>query len=588
MYYPEELIEEIRFQNAIEDVIGEYVQLKKRGNSYFGLCPFHNEKTPSFSVSPDKQMYYCFGCGAGGNVYTFIMQMENYGFIEAVKYLADRANITLPEPEMSEQEKRKTRIREQLLEIHIHAARYFYSNLHAKRGKKALEYLENRKVDKKYQKVFGLGYATISRNDLYHYLMSKGYQEEVLSQSGLVIPEKRSRGYFDRFFNRLMFPIFDVHNRIIGFGGRVLGDGQPKYLNSPETLLFDKSKHLYGLNIARTARKDQILIVEGYMDVIALQQAGFSNVVASLGTAFTPYHAQLLRRYVREVVLIYDSDEAGIRAALRAIPILENDGISTKVLKIPGQQDPDDYIKQYGSEAFKELIERRTYTSMEFEIELMIKKYNLNNPDEKIGFIKEAGKRLLQIKSNVAQEIYTQEVAKIGGIPVETLKKEMVRYQQIQPIHQNTIVKSKKEPLEKDIGLHKAQRGLLYILCTEPKLYKLLQKYIQPQDFTDVTYQQVAQYIYTVYNHNKKIDEAGIVARFSTLAEQQKVSAIFTGKIHFQSKEQKQKIIYDQIKLIKQASIEYRSRTTTDLKELQKLIEEKRQLDHMNISLLDG
>ncbi|NLL70602.1 MAG: DNA primase [Epulopiscium sp.] len=589
MYYPTELIEEIRFQNVIEDVIGEYIQLKKRGSSYFGLCPFHNENTPSFSVSPDKQMYYCFGCGAGGNVYTFIMQMENYNFVEAVKYLADRAHISLPDPEMSEQEKEKMQLQQQLLEIHVESARYFYSNLHSARGKRALEYLNRRQMDPKYQRMFGLGYANISRNDLYQFLLNKGYTDRVLSQSGLVIPEKRTTGYFDRFFNRLMFPIFDVHNRIIGFGGRVLGDGEPKYLNSPETPLFDKGKHLYGLNIARTARQDQILIVEGYMDVIALHQAGFSNVVASLGTAFTPYHAQLLRRYVREVVLIYDSDDAGIRAALRAIPILEEYGLGIKILKIPGKQDPDDYIKTNGTEAFKELIHEHTCSSMEFEINLMMEKYNLEDPEGKIGFIREAGQRLIKIKSTVAQEIYTQEVAKIGGIPIESLKKEMLRYQKVQPepftYHSTT---PKKQLLEKDTGVTKAQRSLLYLLFTEPRLYPGLKQYLQPQDFIDQVYEQVADYIYTAYEKNEKIDGANIVARFSSLEEQQKASKIFTGEVHFQSREQKQKIIYDQVKLVKQASIEHRSRKTKDLKELQGLIEEKRQLERMNISWLDG
>ncbi|NMA83976.1 MAG: DNA primase [Epulopiscium sp.] len=589
MYYPTELVEEIRFQNTIEDVIGEYIQLKKRGSSYFGLCPFHNENTASFSVSPDKQMYYCFGCGAGGNVYTFIMQMENYNFVESIQYLAERARITLPEPEMSEQEKERIQIHQQLLEIHKEAARYFYSNLHSNRGQYALKYLTNRKIEPRSQKTFGLGYANVARSDLYQFLASKGYDDQVLLKSGLIIPEKRQAGYFDRFFNRLIFPIFDVHNRVIGFGGRVLGEGQPKYLNSPETLLFDKSKNLYGLNIARTSREDQILIVEGYLDVIALHQAGISNVVASLGTAFTVYHAQLLRRYVREVVLIYDSDEAGIRAALRAIPILEQQGLRVKILEIPGQQDPDDYIIKYGKEAFRELLEKETSSSMEFEIKLMMNKYNLDDPEGKIAFMEEAGQRLIKISNTVEQEIYTQEVAKIGGIPLEVLKKEMIRYQKTQKVISPTSpVSTSPKRTEKDTGIVKAQRNLLCLLLTESGLYEQLKKYLSPQDFIDGLYRKVAELIYQGYENGEKMDGASIIGKFELLEEQQKVSKIFTTNLVFQSKEERQKIIHEQVRLVKQSSIEHRSRTTTDLAQLQGLITEKRQLEQMNISWLDG
>ena len=330
MYYPDDVIEEVRTRNDIVDVISQYVNLKKKGANYFGLCPFHNEKSPSFSVSPGKQMYYCFGCGAGGNVITFVMEYENYSFVEAVKMLADRVGITLPEVEYTKEAKAAADLKNTLLEINRLAANYFYYQLKQPHGKIGYDYLKRRQLTDETIKRFGLGFANKTSNDLYQYMRSKGYSDAILKETGLFFIEER--GAHDKFWNRVMFPILDVNNRVIGFGGRVMGEGEPKYLNSPETKLFDKSRNLYGLNYARTSRAKYMLICEGYMDVIALHQAGFTNAVASLGTAFTSQHAVLLKRYTDQVVLTYDSDGAGVRAALRAIPILKEVGMSVKVL----------------------------------------------------------------------------------------------------------------------------------------------------------------------------------------------------------------------------------------------------------------
>ena len=302
MFYPEELIEEIREKNDIVDVIGAHVKLQRKGSSYFGLCPFHNEKSPSFSVSPDKQMYYCFGCGAGGNVYTFMMEYENFSFQEAVKALADRAGVALPEREYSEEEKKAADIRSRILELNKMAANYFYYQLRTENGKQAMEYLKGRQLSDETIKGFALGFANKYSNDLYRYLKNKGVSDELLRESGLMNVDEK-HGMYDKFWNRVMFPIQDVNGRVIGFGGRVMGDGKPKYLNSPETKVFDKSRNLYGLHIARTTRKKYLLVCEGYMDVISMHQAGFKNAVASLGTALTSQHAALLKRYTNEVVL---------------------------------------------------------------------------------------------------------------------------------------------------------------------------------------------------------------------------------------------------------------------------------------------
>ena len=383
-YFSEEIVEEVRQRNDIVDVISQYVHLTKKGSTYFGLCPFHNEKTGSFSVSPHKQMYYCFGCGAGGNVFTFLMQYENFTFGEAMEVLADRAGVTLPKYEMTAQQKREADKKQRLLEINKEAAKYFYTLLRSDRGKLAYSYFSKRQLSDETMRKFGLGYSDQYSDDLYRYLRKKGYDDEILKESGLVSIDER-RGGYDKFWNRAMFPIMDVHNKVIGFGGRVMGDGEPKYLNSPETPIFDKSRNLYGLNFARSSKKQQLLLCEGYMDVIALHQAGFDNAVASLGTALTSGHANLLKRYTKEVYLTYDSDGAGTKAALRAIPILKEVGLTTKVINMKPYKDPDEFIKALGAEAYQKRIDEAE-NSFLFEIRMMEKDFDLTDPEGKAKF----------------------------------------------------------------------------------------------------------------------------------------------------------------------------------------------------------
>ena len=307
MRYSDDIIEEVRSKNDIVDVVSQYVKLTRKGSSYFGLCPFHNEKTPSFSVTPGKQMYYCFGCGAGGNVFNFIMEYENFTFGEALKYLADRAGVELPKIEYSKEVREKAKEKSELLEINKQAAQYYYYQLRTEKGAAGYQYLSGRGLTDETMRSFGLGYSDKFSDGLYRYLKSKGYKDDRLRESGLFNVDER-HGMYDKFWNRVIFPIMDVNNRVIGFGGRVMGDGKPKYLNSPETKIFDKSRNLYGLNVARKTRKNYIILCEGYMDVISMHQAGFTNAVASLGTALTSGHASLLKRYTQEVLLLYDSD----------------------------------------------------------------------------------------------------------------------------------------------------------------------------------------------------------------------------------------------------------------------------------------
>ena len=420
MRYSEDAIEEVRMKNDIVDVISGYVKLQKKGSNYFGLCPFHNEKSPSFSVSPGKQMYYCFGCGAGGNAITFVMEYENYSFSEALKVLADRAGVKLPVQEYSKEARAQEDLRAALLEINKLAASYFYYQLKNPQGEPGYKYLRDRELSDETIVRFGLGYSNKTSDDLYRYLKGKGYDDAILKQTGLVTIEER--GTYDKFWNRVMFPIMDVNNRVIGFGGRVMGTGEPKYLNSPETKLFDKSRNLYGLNYARLSREKYILICEGYMDVIAMHQAGFTNAVASLGTAFTLQHAQLLKRYTDKVILTYDSDGAGIKAALRAIPILKEVGMSIRVLNMQPYKDPDDFIKNLGADAFQERI-KEARNSFLYEIDVLKKDYKMDDPEQKTAFYNQVAKKLLEFPEALERENYLEAVSREFFINYEDLKR---------------------------------------------------------------------------------------------------------------------------------------------------------------------
>ena len=351
-FYSQELVEEIRSKNDIVDVVGSYVKLQRKGSNYVGICPFHNDHSPSMSVNQPRQIYHCFSCGAGGDVFKFVMEYENLTFPEAMKVLADRAGIELPEQDNVKRDRKQEDLKSRILEMNKLAASYYYYLLRQPEGKQGLDYLTGRQLSKETIQKFGLGYSGKHGNALYQYLKSKGYSDALLKESGLMQVDEK-RGMYDKFWNRVMFPIMDDRKRVIGFGGRVMGDGKPKYLNSPETPVFDKSRNLYGLHLARTSRKPNIILCEGYMDVIAMHQAGFNQAVASLGTAFTQQQSTVLKRYTDEVLLTYDSDDAGIKAAMRAIPILKDAGIRAKVINMEPYKDPDEFIKALGAEAFQ-------------------------------------------------------------------------------------------------------------------------------------------------------------------------------------------------------------------------------------------
>lgn len=589
MFYSDDVIEEVRSRNDVVDLIGNYIKLTKKGSSFFGLCPFHNEKSPSFSVSRDKQMYYCFGCGAGGNVFTFVMEYENYTFVEAVKYLAERAGIKLPEVEVTEEQKRIQNKRQRLLDIHKMTAQYFYYQLKSKNGANARAYFEKRCLSMETIAHFGLGFSNPYRDDLYQFLKGKGYDDQILKDSGLMTIDEKY-GAHDKFWNRVMFPIMDVNNKVIGFGGRVLGDGTPKYLNSPETLLFDKSRNLYGLNFARTSREAFMIICEGYMDVIAMHQAGFTNAVASLGTAFTLQHGILLKRYTEEVHLAYDSDEAGVKAALRAIPILRSAGLRIRIIHMNPYKDPDEFIKNLGVEAFKERIEQAENSFM-FEVSILERSYNLGDPDGKTRFFNEVAKRLLNFDQELERNNYIEAIARKYSISFENLQKLVNRYGLTLPerevyMEERPVARRESESIQYPEALLASQKLLLTWLVNDVSLFKKIKPWLGWEDFVHPVYQTVCRAVYEAIETTGQIVPGQIINLFQEKEEQKLVAGIFNSNIAgIEDKNAREKALTETVVRIKRYHLDELSRRTQDLAELQKIIRMKSDLQNLHISL---
>ena len=595
MRYPEEVIEEVRMRNDIVDVISGYVKLQRKGSNYFGLCPFHNEKSPSFSVSPGKQMYYCFGCGAGGNVITFIMEYENYSFTEALNLLAERAGVALPKQEYSPEARAQEDLKKNLLEINKLAANYFYYQLKHPQGKAGYDYLKNRQLTDDTIRHFGLGFANKTSDDLYRFLKDKGYPDSLLKETGLVTIEER--GAHDKFWNRVMFPILDVNNRAIGFGGRVMGDGTPKYLNSPETRLFDKSRNLFGLNYARTSREKYMLICEGYMDVIAMHQAGFTNSVASLGTAFTSQHASLLKRYTDQVVLTYDSDGAGVKAALRAIPILKDVGMSVKVLNMRPYKDPDEFIKNLGADAFRQRIEEAK-NSFLFEIDVLKGQYDMEDPEQKTRFYQETARKLLEFPEALERDNYIQAVSREHFIPYEDLKRLVNQLGSRlgsgpaaagRRDYEEKSQAKRSPKKDKDEGNRQSQRLLLTWLIENPGLFDRIQGIITADDFVEPLYHQVAQMVFQGHEENA-LNPAGILNHFINDEEQyREVAALFNASLKESlSNEEQKKAFSETVMKVKKNSLDAASRHAGSIEELQRIIQAQAALRSLHISLDEG
>ncbi len=586
MRYSDDIIEEVRMKNDIVDVVSQYVKLTRRGSSYFGLCPFHNEKTPSFSVTPSKQMYYCFGCGAGGNVFNFVMEYENYSFGEALSHLADRAGVQLPRIEYSSEAREKAKQRETLLEINRQAAQYFYYQLRRESGQIGYRYLTDRGLSDETIRKFGLGYSDKFSDDLYKFLKGKGYGDDQLRDSGLFNVDER-HGMYDKFWNRVIFPIMDVNNRVIGFGGRVMGEGKPKYLNSPETKIFDKSRNLYGLNVARTSRKPYLILCEGYMDVISMHQAGFTNAVASLGTSLTSGHASLLKRYTQEVLLLYDSDEAGVKAALRAIPILREAGINSRVVDLKPHKDPDEFIKTEGAEAFQQRLDQAKDSFM-FRVSVSEKDFPMEEPQGQNRFFERCARLLLELSDELERNLYIEAIVRQYhryGISVEDLRKRVnTLAMKGTPIEQRQQPKTveARQAQKKESAADKAQKLMLTWLVTYPGIFDTVEKYLSPGDFIVPLYHEVAEMLFEQHAQGD-VNPARLLNSFTDSEEQREVASLFNATIHLETVEEQERAFSDTLIRIKQESLAEKNKNwdPTDMAGLQELVKAKKELEDL-------
>lgn len=497
--YSEELIDEIRNSNDIVDIISQYVILKRSGRNFFGLCPFHKEKTPSFSVSPDKQIFHCFGCGAGGNVIHFISKIENVDFKESLEILADRAGIKLPTLENNVDSKR-LELKEKVYEINKLVAMYYHETLYKSQAKPAQEYVKKRKLDNKALKEFCIGYAE-NANVLYKLLKEKGFTEEEILASDLVI--KKGNNYVDRFKNRLIFPIQDIRNRFIAFGGRVLDNSLPKYINSPENIVYSKARNLYGLNVAKNTKTRKLIIVEGYMDTVSLHQRGIDNVVASCGTALTEAQGRLLRKYAEKVIISYDSDSAGQAATLRGLEILNNLGCDIRILQMEGAKDPDEYVIKYGNGRFNDLVEN-AISLVEFKIKVLKKGLNIENTNDKIKFMNEIAKILGGVDNKIEQEIYIDKISSDYNISKEAIyaqinKNEYSNNKGAKILESSSIRKPtiKRQGKEINPELEKRENIIISLLIDGgEEVYNKIKDIINPNDFKSEANQKIMRRLY--------------------------------------------------------------------------------------------
>ena len=590
MYYPEELVEEVRSRNDIVDVIGGYVNLKKKGNSYSACCPFHHEKTPSFHVSREKQMYHCFGCGVGGNVYTFLMEHENYSFPEAIEALAERAGVKLPEQTMSAEAKHQADVRTKLKDMNKLAAGYFHYLLKSERGTAAMQYLKDRGLSSETISRFGLGFSDVYSDDLYKYLKSKGYQDEELKDSGLVKYDEKY-GASDRFWNRVMYPIIDTNNRVIGFGGRVMGDAKPKYINTQDTAVFDKSRNLYGLQLAKKSKRKGIIFCEGYMDVISMHQAGFDNAVASLGTALTVGQVNLVKRFTDHVYLAYDSDEAGTKAALRALEIMREFEMPARVISLKPYKDPDELLKDKGCEELERRIEQAESGTM-FEIRILANNYNQEDPQERTQFQKETAMRLSKIMDPLERGNYIESVAREYHIDASDLKETVTRYGIAGANRIDTSVfrerRERKSPEEEKAQKQlKTERLLLTWLINENTLFEALQGKLSPDDFFEPVYHDIAAELFAQYEKEGKVTPAAIINHYQSKEEHEQVSKIMQQDFDMEiTQSEKSKVITDLVKGVKLRSVQHQLELSKgDLAKTGQLLIEKAKIENIAIIL---
>ena len=607
MHYPQEVVQDVRALNDIVDVVGTYVQLRMRGGRHFGLCPFHNEKSPSFCVTGEQQMFYCFGCHAGGNVISFIMRLENMDFVDALKLLADRVHYTLPDAATAPAAKLRAKERERTAELNKQAARYYYEQLQqdTSESKLARDYLEGRGVHISLQKRFGLGLAPSGWDGLMNHLAVPGPE---LSVTGLAIQsQKNHTRYYDRFRRRLMFPIIDSASRIVGFGGRALpggDDNEAKYINSPDTPVFNKSRQLYGLNIARKTRATEMIVVEGYMDVLALHQAGFANSVAVLGTALTAEHVRLLKRAnCKTVTLILDSDEAGVRAAQRAIKEIISGGLRVKVLQFSPEseaKDPDEYLRKHGQAKFAQLLSK-AQSHVAFQVGLLKEQYALAGDSEtnlRIRFTQEAASLLAGLTSAIETDAYAQEIADISGIAPSAILAEVHKQQAANMRTENgqAVILPTPRRIQRNSdekGLREARKGLLHLVLTNPQACTALTRsgYLKPEELGDEVYSQLLVLAQKSAENKHILAPADIIANFENLEDQQKVAEIFTIETQYSSDSAIEKALNEMTSIIKRAWFNAQMDTlmqNNDLNAANNLFLSRRKMASLYITMADG
>ncbi|MGL6173561.1 MAG: DNA primase [Cellulosilyticaceae bacterium] len=585
MYYPDNIIEQVREQSDIISTISEYTHLTQKGSSHFGLCPFHNEKSPSFSVSEEKQMYYCFGCGAGGNIFTFLMQKENMTFVEALTHLAERAHIDIESFNTGQAPTQNKK--NELLEIHKIAGRFYYYALGDENAGEVREYLNQRGIGKEIIKKFGIGYAPADYTILYKYLRNQGYSDEILLESGLILKSKKSGVFYDRFSDRVMFPIFNTNKKVIAFGGRIIKQGEPKYLNSPESLLFDKSRNLYGLHLARAEAHPYYILVEGYMDVIAMHKAGFTQTVASLGTAFTVGHAKLLKRYTNELVILYDSDAAGEKAALRAMPILRAEGINVRILQLSDSKDPDEFLGKHGKEEMEELLNHAKSDTW-FKVMKLEQNYDIREPEQKVKFLQEVAKVIGELSSSIEQNIYTKEIAIRYKIDEIALEAEIKNYYNNKLQVKNQETKS-KPIMHIPMMTSNIQLAFLSTIYHYPYVFNYIKEYVDPELFDEGLLQELAKQVFDSITNQTQIDIGHFNNAYTDLKEQNMISNVFMNKdMRYEDQELLQKMLTETIKRLNILHIEKKLKTSIDILEVQKLLSRKKVLDKLYIEFING
>ncbi len=576
--YSEEILNEVRQSNDIVDVISQYVHLKRSGRNFFGLCPFHNEKSPSFSVSPDKQIFHCFGCGVGGNVITFVSQIEGLNFVETVQMLAERANIQLPTLQNNGDTQREI-LKDKVYKVNEFTAEYYHQNLYKPQAKMAQEYVKKRQLTNETLKSFRIGFSG-KFDELYQELKRQGFQEQEILESGLVNKNERGQ-YIDRYRNRLMFPICDARGRVIAFGGRVLDDSKPKYINSPENVVYSKGRHLFGLNVAKKGDTKKLLIVEGYMDVISLHQRGITNVVAPLGTALTEQQGWLLRKNSEQIILSFDSDDAGIKAKLRAIDILQNMGCDLRVIQLEGAKDPDEYILKYGNMRFQNVIDK-AFSVVEFKVKILKKELDLDNTNDKIKFLNEIAKLISKVDNTMEREVYIEKIAKEYDISKEAIYAEVNKLtykndksEKILEKAKTIITHKKVETKEVSQAIKRRENTIISILLSgDLSIFEIIKQNIKPEDFQDEINHEIAKKLYEEFEKgNSNIN--GII---DTLEQEQQnqITMIMAEDYEIENLE---KAIDDIIQAYKRDKLNNRKLEILELLEQTSNNEEKKELE---------